>query len=104
MITETTITQKLQAALGPQHLEVINESHRHAVPANSETHFKLLVVCSEFEGMSLIKRHRMLNGLLKEELEGGVHALALHTLTPEEWEKKQGKVAESPKCLGGGKG
>jgi BolA protein len=45
----------------------------------------------------------MLNQLLKEELDGPVHALSLHTLTPEEWQHKDGVIRKSPPCLGGAK-
>lgn len=103
MNTESTIEQKLRSQLQPSHLDVINESHMHSVPANSETHFKIVIATDAFEGETLIKRHRTINKLLAEELAGGVHALALHTMTPQEWEKKQGIVAGSPKCLGGSK-
>jgi len=103
MNTEQTITHKVEEALQPAFLEVTNESNKHNVPANSETHFKVLVVSQQFEGQSLIKRHRMLNKLLEDELSGGVHALALHTMTPPEWDsrQKQGGIAETPDCLGG---
>jgi BolA protein len=43
------------------------------------------------------------NAALAEELAGGVHALALHTMTPEEWFAKGGQAPESPPCLGGSK-
>lgn len=100
------ITQKLNDALSPEHLEVTNESYMHSVPEGSESHFKVTIVCDDFEGKMLVARHRMVNKVLQEELdkdrtEGGIHALALHTMTMEEWFKK-GKVPESPECLGGG--
>jgi len=103
MNTEETIAHKVRKALQPSFLEVTNESNKHNVPANSETHFKVLVVSRQFEGQTLIKRHRILNKLLEDELSGGVHALALHTMTPPEWDsrQKQGGVAESPDCQGG---
>ena len=44
-----------------------------------------------------------LNGLLEAELAGPVHALALHTMTPQEWFAKGGEAPQSPPCLGGGK-
>lgn len=47
----SVITEKLQ----PAHLEVINESFMHNVPKGSETHFKVLVVSKQFEGLTLIK-------------------------------------------------
>ncbi|MDH5764734.1 MAG: BolA/IbaG family iron-sulfur metabolism protein [Gammaproteobacteria bacterium] len=102
MSTEDTIINKLQIALEPQHLEVINESHKHNVPPGSESHFKVIAVADVFTGKMLIARHRMINQALQDELQGSVHALSLHTLTPEEWSKLD-KAPESPPCMGGGK-
>ncbi|MEJ2576696.1 MAG: BolA/IbaG family iron-sulfur metabolism protein [Gammaproteobacteria bacterium] len=95
---------KLQAGFSPLHLEVVNESHMHNVPAGSESHFKVTVVTEAFAGQPLIKRHRAVNAALAHELAGGVHALALHTMTPEEWFAKGGTAPESPPCMGGSKG
>jgi len=102
MLVQQSIEQKLQN-LQPLQLSVENESHMHAVPANSETHFKVTLVSKAFTGLRLLQRHRTINQLLSEELAGPVHALALHTYTPEEWEKKHGVVPDSPNCLGGSK-
>ncbi len=107
MNTQETITTKLNTAFSPEHLEVINESFMHNVPEGSESHFKVIIVCDDFKGKMLIARHRLVNKVLTDELnkeqsEGGIHALALHTMTMEEWFEK-GKVADSPQCLGGGK-
>ncbi len=79
----------------------------HNVPEGSESHFKIIIVCNDFKDKMLIARHRLVNKVLQDELnkeqsEGGIHALALHTMTMEEWFKK-GKAAESPECLGGDK-
>ena len=101
--TQQTIQQKLQQALSPIHLEVINESHMHNVPEGSESHFKVVVVSEAFEGEKLIARHRQVNQVLSEELAGGIHALALHTMTPEDWFNRGGTVEDSPPCLGGSK-
>jgi BolA protein len=89
--------------LRPFYCEVLNESSMHNVPVGSESHFRVTVVSEEFVGKILVARHRMVNALLKEQLEGTVHALALHTLTPEEWFEKGGQSPESPECLGGNK-
>jgi BolA protein len=99
MSMQTMITEKLQA-LSPEHLEVINESHMHNVPEGSESHFKVVIVSDAFKDKMLIARHRLVNKALEEELKGGIHALALHTMTMEEWFKK-GNAPESPPCLGG---
>ncbi len=100
MSTQTIITEKLQSAFAPQHLEVINESHMHNVPAGSESHFKVVIVSDEFIDKMLITRHRLVNAALKDELDGGIHALALHTMTHDEWLAK-GQAPDSPPCMGG---
>ena len=93
------IEEKIRAALNPTHLEVINESYMHNVPDGSESHFKVVVVSEAFEGEKLIARHRQVNRVLSAELAGGIHALALHTLTPEDWFNRGGTVSDSPPCL-----
>jgi len=103
MKLQTSIEHKLKEALDPIHLEVVNESHKHSVPAGSETHFKVVAVSHRFEGMRLLDRHRAINSALSEEMNSGLHALALHCLTPEEWFAKGGIAPESPPCLGGSK-
>ena len=85
------------------HLEVVNESNQHNVPPGSESHFKLVLVTDEFDGLALLARHRKVNALLADLLEGEVHALALHTYTPADWEKRFGGAPMSPPCLGGEK-
>lgn len=101
MNTESIILDKLNDHFSPEYLEVVNESHMHNVPANSETHFKVTMVSEAFAQKRLIQRHRMVNTLLSAELAGPVHALALHTYTNEEWEKKHGTAPDSPNCMGG---
>jgi len=102
MSVEDDIIEKLQTALSPLHLEVTNESHMHNVPPGSESHFKVVAVSDEFNGKMLVARHRIINKALAEELEGPIHALALHTMTADEWAEK-GAAPASPPCLGGGK-
>lgn len=102
MSAEHTIQTKIQTTFTPSHLEVINESHMHSVPPNSETHFKVVLVSDFFAGKRLVQRHQQVYGILAEELQSGVHALALHTYTPEEWVAK-GAAPDSPNCMGGSK-
>ena len=103
MNVHETIEQKICEALSPNHLQVINESHMHNVPPGSESHFKLVVVTDTFSGVPRVRRHQTVNGILKDELAGPIHALSMETLTMEEWERKGGVVRESPDCLGGSK-
>jgi BolA protein len=81
---------KLVAALAPQRLVVRDESHLHTGHAGARagggSHFRVLIVSAAFEGQGPVARQRAVNAALKEELSGPVHALAMKTLTPREFE------------------
>jgi len=102
-MVQEQIEAKLSAALKPLHLDVENESRKHHVPPGSETHFKIVIASSAFEGLSLVERHRQIHALLRAELAEGVHALALKTLTDREWEAQAGAIFKSPPCASGSK-
>lgn len=57
---------------------------------SAETHFRLVITSAQFQGLGQLKRHRLVNDVLKEDLarEGGIHALQMRTMTPEEEEKR----------------
>ena len=99
---QATIERKLADRFDAAYLAVENESHRHNVAPGSESHFKVTIVSADFDDTVLIQRHRLVNAALADEL-GQIHALALHTLTPAEWQARGGVVADSPNCRGGGK-
>lgn len=94
---ESTLTD----ALTPLFLSVENESHLHSSSTpDSESHFKVTVVSDVFAGERLIARHRRINALLADALQSSVHALALHTFTPEEWLARSAQIPDSTKCAG----
>ena len=69
------INMKLTAQFNPTHLKIVDESHKHAGHAGTkdagrsgETHFKVQIVSSAFEGKPLIDRHRAVNMCLQKEL------------------------------------
>ena len=103
MQVKTFLESTIETALSPSYLEVVDESFMHNVPDGAQSHFKVTVVSNAFEGKRLIARHREINGLAAEALQGPVHALALHTYTPSEWEARGGQPLTSPDCLGGSK-
>jgi stress-induced morphogen len=101
---ESRIHAKLSEAFSPVHIVLENESHTHNVPKGSESHFKLVLVSSRFEGLSRIDRQRLVNEILKGEIApGGLHALTMRTLTPIEWSEGGAVEVTSPPCLGGSK-
>jgi BolA protein len=97
------IQDHLTRELSPLHLELIDETTQHNAPPDGESHFKLLVVSNHFTELKPLARHRLINGLLGDEFAAGLHALAMHTWTPDEWFLKGGLAPTSPPCLGGGK-
>ena len=103
MNRKESIEQKLNEAFSPLQLEVVDESHMHSVAEGAQSHFKVTLVSESFQGQTLVTRQRAVNRLLAEEFASGLHALALHTWTPEEWFEKGGRAPDSPPCLGGSK-
>lgn len=101
-VTET-IEQKLNEALNPGYIKIENESYRHSVPPGSESHFKVTLVSDQFENLKMVARHQKIYQLLGQELQTGVHALALHLYTTSEWQSKGGQEPLSPPCHGGSK-
>ena len=98
---QQTIETKIQEALSPSYLEVLNESYMHNVPQNSETHFKVVVVSDAFNTKNRVQRHQTINLLLADELAGPVHALSMQTQTKAEWSASGGRKLSSPACHGG---
>ncbi|RHZ86674.1 hypothetical protein Glove_48g62 [Diversispora epigaea] len=91
--TYTSIQQKLMESLKPTTLEITNDSHLHAHHqamkdvTSKETHFSVYVVSEQFEGKSLMQRHRLIYQLLDDELKSGVHALSIKAKTSKEIEQ-----------------
>ena len=99
-LVESIVVQKLEKAFSPNHLEVINESASHNVPAGSESHFKVIISADFFRNKSAVKRHKAIYAELSEELKNSIHALSLHVYSLEEWIDLD-VIPVSPKCLGG---
>ena len=86
------IRAKLSAALRPESIDVIDDSHKHAnhyvhpggAGHQGGTHFTVKIVSSAFSGKSRVERHRKINELLASELAGNVHALAISAKAPGE--------------------
>ncbi|ORY57200.1 bola protein [Pseudomassariella vexata] len=96
---EDTIRSKVTASLNPSRLEIFNDSHLHshhkamAGSTSKETHFRMIITSEAFKSRMQPARHRMIYSLLKDEMaqEGGVHALQLRTMTPEEEQRAKEK-------------
>lgn len=96
------IQTAVRAAVNPSFIQLEDESHKHSVPEGAESHFKLVCVSDAFAGLMPIRRHQKIYAELQAELDSGLHALALHLYTPEEWQLQQ-QAPASPDCKGGSK-
>lgn len=88
MSVALAMKEKLERAFSPAVIEVKDESHLHkghaGARAGGESHFRIFIVSPAFEGLTRVARQRAVNDVLKAELAGQVHALAMKTLTPSE--------------------
>jgi BolA family transcriptional regulator, general stress-responsive regulator len=94
------VEDRLNDGLSPVYLTVENESYMHSVPADAETHFRIVIVANAFEGRRQVQCHQAVYGLLNDMIGKPIHALALHTYGPDEWDSVANAPA-SPACMGG---
>ena len=81
------IGRRLEAALQPQLIEVIDESHQHIGHAGARDgrgHFKLFIVSSRFAGLKQVQRHRLVYQALGELMQTDIHAMAIEARAPDE--------------------
>lgn len=75
-------------ALQPVHLELIDESARHAGHAGSrpggQTHWRLTIASPAFAGQTTVRRHRMIYDALGDLMDHPIHALAISARAPGE--------------------
>jgi BolA protein len=102
MNREERIKRILIERFQPVEMSLQNESHTHNVPKGSETHFKLKMVSSCFEGLSRVARQQLVMSALKEEFESGLHAFTMRLKAVSELNPSEQKESfESPPCMGG---
>lgn len=77
MATAEQLKQLIAKQIDCTHLEVYSPD---------EVHFEALVVSGLFNDLSLVKQHQLVYQALGNRLQAEVHALALKTLTPEQYE------------------
>lgn len=89
-VTSAILEQRIKDTLHVTHIYVEDESHLHAGHAGNTggSHFRVIVVSPDFAGKLMLKQHRMVYDILADEMKASIHALALKTYTPEQWESE----------------
>ncbi|MBA2660826.1 MAG: BolA family transcriptional regulator [Bradymonadaceae bacterium] len=82
MIEPDAIVAKIQAAIP----DAIVEAHDLT---GTRDHYEVIVISQAFEGLTRIKRHRLVYEALHEEMKAAIHALTLQVYTPTQWEQAQ---------------
>ena len=69
-------------------IEIVNQSHMHKHHAGDdgtgETHYDIVIISDDFEGLNRVKRHRIVNDLLAPEFDMGLHAISMTLKTKDE--------------------
>lgn len=83
----TTIRQMLTDELSALHIDIEDDSHKHVGHPGAAAgggHFNVTVVSDQFDGKSIIARHRLVYAALEPLMPAEIHALSIRALTPEE--------------------
>jgi len=86
--TKEEIERKMKERLDAVHVEVVDETWKHAGHAGAATgggHFTLVVVSPRFEGVNALDRRRLVFNALEAEMNGAIHALTVRTVAQSEW-------------------
>ena len=96
------ILSKCAAAFSPAHMELENESSKHGA-GTAESHFKLFIVSSSFDGVPLLQRHRLVQDAIRAGASNlPCHALSISAKTPAQWKSGAGAAMHSTPDCGGG--
>jgi len=85
-----TVVEQMQqklAALGPESLEILDESGEHVGHAGASAgagHFQLVIVSTKFAGKPVQQRHRMVYDALGSLMKKEIHALSIKAYAPGE--------------------
>lgn len=100
MSKQQELEQRLCQEFEPHFIAVENESYMHSSGRGADSHFKIVLVSDAFEGISKVARHQKIYQLFSQDLKNGIHALALHLYTKQEWDKLGRQFPKSPNCAG----
>ena len=91
-MSKIDIIYNLLSSLEPHLLKIIDQSTSHADHYKQEeaspfpSHIKIEIVSPKFHGLSLVARQRLINCLLKDAYENGLHAASIEARSIEEYE------------------
>lgn len=92
MSIESQIKDLLVEYFEPQEIKLVNDSHKHRghgnVPDSDNSHFSLTIVSQAFVNKTRLQQHQMVYGCLRDLMDNPIHALIIHSYTPEEYQNQ----------------
>mgnify|MGYP000004616516 FL=1 len=90
MNLDNKIKSRLNKAMEIDFLSISNDTNKHINHKNHDggAHFKLEIVSSSFEGLSLLDQHKLVYKALNDMIKKEIHALALKTIPTSDWKKE----------------
>ena len=92
------IEEILIEEFNPQEITVRDFSHEHSGPDGSESHIEVYIIAADFNGLSMVQKHRKIYQVLNQEMKSGLHALKLQVMGTDEAPQL---ATAPPKCRGG---
>ncbi len=80
------IRARLTAALQPEDMDIVDESHLHEGHAGARDgrgHFRIRIVSGKFAGLKPIQRHRLVYDAVGDLMQTDIHALSITADTPD---------------------
>ena len=96
MIVQNKIDKLLRDKFNISKLVINNESYKHNVPPNSESHFNVQIVSNDFQNLSQIQRHKKVYKAV-ESLLAEIHAFSITAMTTSEFKENQ-SLRDTPDC------
>lgn len=93
-MTTETIRKRLNDALKPEQLDIIDNSAAHAGHAGAQSgggHYHVTIVSGAFENKSLVQRHQLIYQALGDMMKQQIHALGINAMTPSEYIPRNSK-------------
>ncbi len=91
-VIERRLKTFILTAMDPSEIKTMIENGMTNLVVNVDgdgTHFEALIVSTEFEGKSLIERHKLVYSVLGDAMKERIHALSLKTFTPKQWDNQK---------------
>ena len=96
MIVQNKIDKLLRDKFNVSNLTIKNDSYKHNVPPDSESHFNVQIISDDFQNLSQIQRHKKVYKAVESLLEK-IHAFSITAMTTSEF-KENPSLRDTPDC------